>query len=281
MRSIQKNITIDHLYLWTEYLKASHESAVCLLISGAGASAMFWSEDFCKYLLQAGYSVIRFDHRDQGLSDAVNWDEKPYTVEDLAKDAMHILDEYGIEKAHVIGHSMGGIIAQWLAIQYPHRLLSYVSMSVSTCGLLGKPSEKVMEILMENKPSQNFEKDFPGFMRSWEVLNGDYAVDPEKALPYTKDLYLRSNHLVGVAWHHIWCQENYQDLSQAIKKITIPGLFLHGEKDPLIPIEGGRKTQALVPHSQFLSISGMGHMFFNKVLEKQIVGYLLDFFEGV
>jgi pimeloyl-ACP methyl ester carboxylesterase len=126
---------------------------------------MFWTDYFCKKLVRAGYSVIRFDHRDQGLSDGVDWEKNPYTIADIAKDVLTILDAYGINKAHIVGHSMGGIVAQWLAHTSKDRILSYTSISVATSGINVQPSKDVMDSLMENKPTQNFEKDLDGFMR--------------------------------------------------------------------------------------------------------------------
>ncbi len=278
MQSNIKIVSSDHLTLWTEMLSNNSTHSVCLLISGAGASAMFWTNEFCETLVNAGYSVIRFDHRDQGLSDAVDWEKNPYTIEDLANDVINILDAYGIHQAHIVGHSMGGMIAQWIAYTYPQRIHSYTSISIATCGTTGQPSKEIMDILMQNKPTQHFDHDLSGFMRSWKVLNGTYEVDEELAKKYTKDLYVRSKHPVGVAWHHIWCQKNYIDLSDKIKQITVPGLFIHGEVDPLIPVHAAIETQKIAPHSTMLIIPGMGHMIFNRTLEDVICKALIDQF---
>jgi len=280
MHKKERFVKSSGLNLWTQLLSNEKCSNVCLLISGAGASAMFWTDEFCRYLVRAGYSVIRFDHRDQGLSDGVDWDKNSYTIDDLAQDIIHILDAYDLKKAHIVGHSMGGIVAQWLAVKYSDRLFSYTSMSVATCGNIGQPSKEIMDVLLENKPTQNFDADLAGFMRSWEVLNGDYEVDKEIAERYTKDLYIRSKYAVGVAWHHIWCQKNYGDLTDKLKNINVPGLFIHGKNDPLIPLQAAIKTQKLAPHSRMIIIPGMGHMFFNTMLEKKIAKYLIEHFKG-
>ena len=187
MRSKTKIVSSNDLKLWTENFFNESSHSVCILISGAGAPALFWTDVFCEKLVNAGYSVIRFDHRDQGLSDVVDWKTNPYTIEDIAKDVINILDAYDINKAHVVGHSMGGIIAQWLAYAYPQRILSYTSISVATCGITGQPPKKVMDVLMENQPTQNFENDLNGFMRSWKVLNGNYEIDSQIAKKYTED----------------------------------------------------------------------------------------------
>lgn len=274
---IKDKIVIKNaLSLWTQELSLKNtEKNVCVLIAGAGAPAMFWTDKFCDQLISANLNVIRFDHRDQGLSDAINWGLHPYTLDDLATDVIAILDAYQIEKAHLIGHSMGGMITQWMAIKYPTRLKSYTSISASTSGAASQPPKEVMEVLMKNQPSQQFDADLTGFMKSWEILNGDYPLDYDMAYHYTRDFYIRSKHPVGIAWHHIWCQEKYVDLRNQLKLITMPGLFLHGDKDPLIPIQGAIETQKLTQNSRMIAVSGMGHMIFNRELEKLIAQHLL------
>lgn len=274
-------IPSNSLSIWTQQLSNKSTTDVCLLISGAGAPAMFWTDEFCEYLVSAGYNVIRFDHRDQGLSDAVNWDNNPYTIDDLAKDVINILDFYNVEKAHIIGHSMGGMVAQWLAIAYPNRISTYTSISVATCGIRGQPPKEIMDILLENIPSQDFNKDLPAFMRSWKVLNGSFLLDEDMAIKYTQDLYLRSKHPVGVAWHHIWCEKEYIDLRDKLCRITVPGLFIHGELDPLVPAQAAIDTQAMTTHSKMIMIPGMGHMIFNRQLEKIVADKLICQFRSL
>jgi esterase len=249
-----------------------------LLICGAGAHAHFWTDPFCNTLVRKGYQVIRFDHRDSGLSSAVNFEKDPYTVADLAEDALAILDAFQIKKAHVVGHSMGGEIAQLLAISHPDRLLSFTSISVATVGEKTSPSKEIMKTLLENKPTQNFEESLEGFMHSWRLLNGDLPLDEEMAKAYTKELYTRSRHPVGVAWNHIRCQEGLPDLSSGLKKVTVPGLFLHGEKDVLIPAEGAIRTANASPSSTLTIIPKMGHMMFHQGVQQQIAKALLQHF---
>jgi len=117
-------------------------------------------------------------------------------------------------------------------------------------------------------------------MRSWCVLNGTFPVDETMAIAYTKDLYERSRHKVGVAWNHIKAQEGFHNLAGQLATITVPSLFIHGELDPLIPLEAGRETAHAVPHAQFKALIGMGHMMFNRELEKKIAHLLIQHFEA-
>lgn len=274
---IEKRVHHNDISLYTESFGSADHAAV-VLISGAGAPARFWTDELCTKIVDAGYFVIRFDHRDSGLSSAVDFAEHPYTVMDLAADVIAVLDAYDIEKAHMVGHSMGGTIAQLLAIHYPKRVLSMTSMSVGTVGKIGVPPQEVMAILLENNPTQNFEESLPGFMKSWYVLNGDFEVDASMAHMYTRDLYERSQHPVGVAWSHIKAQSGFDNLAADLHTISVPAFFIHGEKDCLIPAAAGIATAKAVPYAQMHVVPGMGHMIFNRTLENVIARILIENF---
>ena len=278
MEQTQKIVKVNELSLWTESFGDAKDTA-CLLICGAGAPAKFWTDRFCQSIADKGFFVIRYDHRDQGMSSSVDFDKNPYTVLDLANDAAFILDAYEISKAHIVGHSMGGMIAQALAIHHPNRLFTMTSMCVSTVGEGKAPPKEVMDVLLQNKPTQDFDADLPNFMQSWRVLNGDIEIDEEIAIAYTKDFYERSRLPVGVAWNHIRCQERLGDISEELSKISIPTLFIAGEKDVMMPkARVFLENAKLVPKSKCVIIPKMGHMFFNRCLEDMISGTLLQFF---
>lgn len=270
----EKIVKNNHVSLYTESFGNINNPAL-LFIAGAGAPLAFWTQEFIQQFVNAGYFVIRFDNRDSGLSSAVNYEKEPYTVMDLANDALAILNAYGIEKAHVAGHSMGGLIAQVIAINHPERILSMHSISVGTVGGIGAPPKEIMDVLLENKPTQNFEQSLPGFMKSWSILNGNFPLDEHMATEYTKDLYLRSHHLVDVAWSHIKAQEGFGNLSDQLKEISIPTFFIHGENDPLVPVHAGIATAQAVPKGKITVIPDMGHMIFNRSLEIMIAQKIL------
>ena len=265
------------LKLWCEAIGEPFNPAV-VLISGAGAHARFWSDFFCSILAQGGRFVIRFDHRDSGLSSAVDFERTPYSAADLGADVIAIMDGFGVNKAHVVGHSMGGAIAQLLALFHPGRLHSFTSISAPILGHSASVSEEVMAALLENKPTQNFEESMHGFMRSWEILNGDFSVDEEMAKEYTNELYTRSIHPVGIARNHIRCQSFIQQCALKLSDVPVPGLFLHGEKDSLIPPPSCQLILApdSLVHAQM--IPKMGHMIFHKELQQCIANLLLEHF---
>ena len=277
---LERIVNNNNITLWTESFGDVRNPTI-VFISGAGASSRFWTDAFIKQIVDFGYFVIRFDHRDSGLSSAVDFEKNPYTVLNLAKDVIAILDAYNIEKAHVVGHSMGGTIVQLLAIHYPQRVLSITSMSVGTVGEVAAPSQETMDVLLENKPTQNFEESLPGFMESWKLLNGNFEVDQELATEYTKDLYERSNHPVGVARNHIKAQEEFTDLSVQLKSIVVPAFFIHGQEDLLIPVQAGIATAKVVSNAKIDVIPDMGHMIFNRELEQNLANILILNFKSV
>ena len=189
--------TSSDLEIYTESFGTQKKPAI-LLIAGAMAPARFWTDEFCQQLADAGYCVIRYDHRDMGLSSAVDYTQNPYTVDDLAQDAIAVLDAYNIQKADIIGHSMGSIIAQLMALDYPTRV-SRITLISSPLLVAVQPNAQEQEILdatwqvlMKNKPTKNYTESVDGFMQSYEYLHGDIPIDTDVAKAYIKDMYERS-----------------------------------------------------------------------------------------
>lgn len=293
---MEKIVKVGEIELWTDSEGAPADPC-CLLISGAGAHARFWSDSFCDSLVRRGFFVIRFDLRDTGKSSAVQFATHPYTLADLAKDAIKILDAYHVEKAHLVGHSMGGYIAQYAAAHYPNRVLSLVSISAGPIGATPLTEEpwtdeekelmnKTWMIMVKNKPTSNFDESYSGYHAVWKYLNGDYYLDEEMARNYTKDLYDRSIHKPGVAMSHLSVMRGVatkmHERKEELKRIKAPTLVIHGEKDYLVPPRrGGEATAEGIPHAKYELISGMGHMFFNHDLEEKLVTLITDHFRSV
>lgn len=293
---MEKIVKIGDIQLWTDSEGAAADPA-CLLISGAGAHARFWSDSFCDTLVRQGFFVIRYDLRDTGKSSTVQFASNPYTVAELADDTMKILDAYNIKKAHLVGHSMGGYIAQYAAAHHPDRVLSLVSISAGPIGTTPLTEEpwseeekelmnKTWSVMVKNKPTQDFEESYPGYQAVWKYLNGDYFLDDEMARTYTKDLFERSNHKPGVAMSHLSVMRGIatklSDRTEELNSIKAPTLIIHGDKDYLVPSSrGGEATAEGIPGAKFQSIPGMGHMFFNHELEEKIVTSITDFLRSI
>lgn len=281
--------------IWTESFGKEKNPAV-LLIVGAGAISVFYSDDFCQKIAENGFFVIRYDQRDYGKSthfaqinpeDLANLkklqDKLPYRIEALVEDANSILDAYEIQKVHMVGHSMGGIIAQLFAVMHPHRLLSFTSISVAPASQryqLEPIPQETMKRLLLNNPVGNFDVDINGWLESLRLLNGRVEFDQSLALAYVKEIYKRDLH-PGVAWNHIGIQRFIPDYFNRFQNNLIPGLILHGSADPLQPSSYASLTHQMIKNTDLVILPDVGHMFFNVGVENQIVECLLKFFRTV
>jgi pimeloyl-ACP methyl ester carboxylesterase len=248
-----------------------------LLIVGLSAQLIYWDEEFCKQLAQAGLYVIRFDNRDAGLStkfDAAGVPDMsdilrklmsrqkvtpPYTIEDMAADAVGLLDALNIEKAHVCGMSMGGMIAQSLAIHYPRRVLSLTSI-YSTTGnpQLPQPKPEVMSLLLTPPPRDRnlfiqFELDL------FRVLTGPRFGFDEKWIRETMGrAYDRSYYPQGTG-RQLVAVMTQNNRKAALQYLKVPTLIIHGDSDPLVSVEAAKDAADAVPGAELIIMEGMGH----------------------
>lgn len=279
--------TSTKIHIYTEHFGNKSNHAI-LLISGAMAPARFWIDDFCQQLADARYFVIRYDHRDMGLSSAIDYTKKPYNLNDLASNAIEILDAYGIKVAHIIGHSMGGAIAQLLALDYPSRVASITLISSS---VLDNPElnsqektslEKTWLVMTQNKPTKDYIQSVDGFLKSYDYLHGTITMDKNIAQQYIKDMYERTlpAHLewfekfsagVEPLHNHVKAQQNIPDRTQDLKNIKVPAFVIHGEMDCLaFPRIIKEHCADIISNAKMQIITGMGHMILSKPLFKNI-----------
>ncbi|MBD3232084.1 alpha/beta fold hydrolase [Candidatus Dependentiae bacterium] len=293
---IEKHIKSGDIQICTQTFGDQKNPSV-LLIAGAMAPALFWTDEFCKKISDAGYFVIRYDHRDMGLSSSIDYEKNPYTLTDLEKDAIAILDIYKIKKAHFVGHSMGGMIVQLLALNYSNRCQSITSISdglLSNVSLSKKEKEileKTWKVLLENKPTMNFEESISGFLKSYRYLNGTLAFDEKMATEYIKDMYQRSKHMYKteegqiksfqIPHNHVKAQENIKITKEDLQKIKIPTLIIHGQEDYIMLPVNAQQTAQTIPSSTLKIIPGMGHMIFNRDLENKISKLIIEFINKI
>lgn len=250
----------------------------CLFISGAGAGASFWSERLCNTLSDKGFYVIRYDHRDFGYSERIDFNKNPYDMLDLTRDAIAVLDALEVEKAHIVGHSMGGFIAQLLVIHYPERIISITSASSSSSSpKVPLPPEKTWKIFMNNKPTNDFENDLEGFLKVWEYLNGTAKFDRDVAIEYTRNLYERQEINRPLGESHVKAQDSLSDRSELLRQINLPALIIHGEEDYLVDPYGGIQTAECIKNSKLVMIPQMGHIPFNKDILTQFENEIIQF----
>ena len=248
-----------------------------LLIMGLGCQMIDWPDEFCAPLAARGYWVIRFDNRDVGLS--TKFDEAgipnidallaalgrgegvqvPYLIRDMADDAVGLLDALEIESAHVVGLSMGGNIAQTMAIHYPERVSTLTSIMSSTSEPgLPPPTEEAWELLSDPAPTDRAEY-IEYRVRHRHVLGGpNYPVDEALAREIAEQRFDRCLHPPGFA-RQLAAIIASGSRKEALKSVTAPTLVIHGDADPLVPVECGIDTANSVPGAELLIIEGMGH----------------------
>jgi pimeloyl-ACP methyl ester carboxylesterase len=246
-----------------------------LLIMGLGMQLINWDDIFCAELANRGFWVIRFDNRDAGNSskftkkvgvfDLLFAQISPkrscpeYTLEDMAMDTINLLDSLDIKKAHIVGASMGGMIAQLIAIQHPDRVQSLTSI-MSTTGnrKLSKPKAKMTRALLKPIPKTK-EQYLKNAIHLWKILHGDILpFSQERTLSIVSKSYDRQFFPQGISrqLHAIICAK---DRTMDLTRITAPTLVIHGEIDPLVPLEAGYATAMAISHAELDVIEGMGH----------------------
>jgi pimeloyl-ACP methyl ester carboxylesterase len=236
-----------------------------LLIMGLGAQLIHWDEEFCRLLAEQGHHVVRFDNRDAGLSthfhDAGVPDlgvSAPYLLDDMADDAAGLMDALGWPAAHVVGASMGGMIAQALAIRHPGRVLSLTSIMSTPGPEVAPPTEAALAVLMAAPPPDR-EGVVAQALRTWSVIGSPgYELDRERIALLAGMAYDRCFDPAGTTRQlaAILASGNRADL---LSGVTVPTLVLHGEADALVPVAGGHATAAATPGARLVTYPGMGH----------------------
>jgi pimeloyl-ACP methyl ester carboxylesterase len=241
-----------------------------LLIMGLGAQMIFWPNELCEMLAERGFFVIRFDNRDVGRSTILTTKpptfaelvsgqvtEVPYRLEDLADDATHLLDHLGIDSAHIVGASMGGMIAQTFAIRHPGRTLTLTSI-MSTTGdrSVGSPTQAAMAVLTTAPPT-----DRDGYVEATIRGRGVIGTQPPDEAR-TRDLaeraFDRGYHPDGTA-RQIAAIAAGEDRTPHLRELNVPAVVIHGSEDPLITRSGGEATAAAIPGAELVILDGMGH----------------------
>ena len=245
--------------------------ASILLIMGIANTSIAWPKHFIQPLVDSGYQVILYDHRGLGMSDWIeNWSpENAYKLADMAKDGIAVLDHLGVNKAHIIGVSMGGMIAQRLVIDHPDRILSLISMMssgyIEDPDLSGIPPETIKELLrvaLRYSFSSSEKNMIKMHLISRGLLKGDspYALDTKEiAQQVLYEIQKRKGYNPNVNAQHVAAVSADGSRYEELPQINVPTLVIHGRSDPLIPFEHAVKYAPLIPNAKTLWITGMGH----------------------
>jgi pimeloyl-ACP methyl ester carboxylesterase len=251
-----------------------------LLIMGVGAQLPMWPDGFCAQLIKQGYRVIRFDHRDTGLSSKMHGHRAkgsvyprvlrymvgrtsavPYTLVEMAQDVRGLLEHLGIERAHVIGASMGGMIAQVLAGSHPDRILSLGLIMTSA----GKPFSAVPRLRIIRLAFGAPAKDAPASekvafeVRNISIINGPNFLPPVDQLRHrVENLTARSDYPQGML-RQFDAILGTGSLVRYTRRITAPTVVIHGSEDPMVRPRNGRNVARVIAGAHYVVVDGMGH----------------------
>ena len=250
---------------------------VILLIMGLATQMIYWDEGFCRMLAAQGFWVIRFDNRDIGKSTWLKDMPKPstlnlaanilfnrsvgaaYVLDDMVADTVGLMDQLGVKQVNLVGASMGGMIAQALAIKAPHRVISLTSI-MSTTGnrSLPKPSLR-FSLKVFSSPPKDRQAFISHALKIWKVLHGvHYEFDAKKITNLMSRVVNRGVNLAGSA-RQLAAIVDSPDRTSELKKLDVPSLVIHGDTDPLVPVDGGYATAKAIPNAQLKIYKGMGH----------------------
>jgi pimeloyl-ACP methyl ester carboxylesterase len=249
------------------------EGEPLLLVMGLATQMLAWDEAFCGLLAERGFRVVRFDNRDIGRSTKLTSagvpgrvdlmtgrrSSAPYLLRDMAADTVGLMDHLGIESAHVVGASMGGMIVQTLAIEHAERVRSMVSiMSNTGSRWTGMPSRKAMAVLLA-RPPRGREAAIERAVRTFKVIGSSgYPFDEERVRQIAGRSYDRGHSAAGVL-RQLHAITASGDRTQALRGVRIPTTVIHGTADPLVRPAGGKATARAIPNSRLKMIDGMGH----------------------
>lgn len=242
-----------------------------LLVAGLGGQLISWDAGFCEALAEQGLRVIRFDNRDSGLSTQLDsagipdvlgalfgTHPAPYTLDDLAADAAAVMDAAGAEQAHVVGISMGGMVGQLLALSRPKRVLTLTCLMSGPAGRPAHPpAPEVVDVMLRPSPA-DAEGRLAAAVELRRVLAASERFDAALARRRAEEQIQRAHTPVGTmrqAVAVLATPNRLADLSQ----IRAPALFVHGDRDPLVPLEAGVAASAAIPGSRLLVLEGTGH----------------------
>ncbi len=268
-------LEVQEASLFSETFGDKNNPAI-LLNAGAGSQSIIWADEFCKSLSEKGYFVIRYDYRDTGLSSQTDDEKNPYDIKDLAQDALSILKKYNIQKAHFVGFSMGGQIAQFIGAYFPEHVLSLILLGTSTDF---RPGFEAFEGIYKNQglsppeanyvtwatrkvdlASQTLDEKVDDYVNTWRRLDGN---SPEFREDYYRQEgllnYTRTKLHMPYLKHAKAMRASFEDHEKAPPLIKVPTLIIQGAQDPVFGIDHGKSLHSQIKNSTLMIWEGFGH----------------------
>ncbi|WP_062237059.1 alpha/beta fold hydrolase [Fictibacillus sp. FJAT-27399] len=255
-------LNINKVEICTECFGNPKDPAM-LLIMGAMSSLDWWDEDFCLRLADSGRFVIRYDHRDLGRSTVYEPGTSNYSITDLADDAAGVLDAYSIEKAHIVGMSLGGMIGQILALRYPERVLSLSFIASSVFGTeqeqLPPMDQKILDYHAKSATLDWSDRaSVISFLADgWKTLAGSKPYEQERMFKLAEREVNRAKQLTS-RFNHAMLQGGGEYFDR-MGEISVPAVIIHGTDDPALPYEHGLALVKAIPHAELVTLEGSGH----------------------
>jgi pimeloyl-ACP methyl ester carboxylesterase len=248
------------------------EGEPLLLVMGLATQMIAWDEEFCRMLAERGFRVVRFDNRDIGRSTRIDSagvpntlammsgrGTAPYLLRDMAADTVGLLDHLGISSAHLVGASMGGMIVQTTAIEYPERVRSLTSiMSTTGSRRVGHPSYRTFGLLLGKRPRER-EAAIERVVKTFKTIGSPgYPFEEERIRAIAGLSFDRGHSEAGIA-RQLHAITASGDRASGLRKLDVPALVIHGKNDILVNPSGGRATAKAIPGARLKMVDGMGH----------------------
>jgi pimeloyl-ACP methyl ester carboxylesterase len=251
-----------------------YDAPPVLLVQGLGAQLIAWPDGFCTAIAEHGLRVIRFDNRDTGRSSHITHAPAPdlpavllgdlssvsYTLSDMAADTIGLLDALDISSAHLVGISMGGAIAQTVAIEYPDRVRSLTSMMSTTGDMkVGQATPETMKTLFSEPPAVTRKDVIDRQVKAFSVIGSPgFETDPGEVVARAARAYDRGYDPTGIARQAVASLAS-GDRTELLHNLDLPVLVIHGLNDVMVDVGGGRATAAAIPNSKLVLVKGLGH----------------------
>ncbi|WP_257461645.1 alpha/beta fold hydrolase [Archangium lipolyticum] len=277
----ERMVKANGIELWTESFGDSTHPAI-LLVMGASAQGLGWPDELIEQLVSGGHYVIRYDHRDTGQSTCFDFQKNPYTMTDMAADAVGVLDAYGISTVHLVGASMGGMISQIVSILHPERVRTLTLMMSTPLrpttmeaiqesfqgrttaeAPLPPPAQRVIEVHLAavSKPPITREDLIEFQMKMLRALSGSAAPFEEQPLRRRVERMVDRAHNFAASANHGLVPSATREQAEALKRLRVPTLVIHGKDDPILPSPHGVALAETIPGARLLMLEGLGHDF--------------------